>query len=425
MVNEMDIDKKIDDLSNKELLELFDTIVNLRKLDLSFKRTTDEELKRFVDLYPKLEVLNVGHSRITYRGVQYLSKLVNLKELKLCSGGCIHDNTLIHLKNLVNLEKLDLGHNSIRGEGFKHLKKLTKLRKLDLKMTDITDKGLKYFKNLINLKELNLSRTNISGEGLQYLKDLNLEILDLYGHFIRGGLKYLQKMVSLKKLILSRFPTFNNELLYLKDLINLKELILWYPTIKTDVLAPLEYLVSLEKLIIVDFVLKNKDLRFLKKLTNLRELRLGDTKDLTNDALVYLENATQLKVLELHNVSLKGIGFVYPNNLPNLEELILRGRKFTDEGLWYFNALKWDNLHTLELSRTGITDKGLSCISNLTSLQTLDLFDTQITNEGLKYLKPLTNLNWLDMRSTKVTRKGVDRYLNHLNNTGAVILVSK
>ena len=63
---------------------------------------------------------------------------------------------LAELKDLKNLQHLDLIHSDITDEGAKRLAELQSLKTIDLRGSKITDAGLKELQSLHNLKELNL-----------------------------------------------------------------------------------------------------------------------------------------------------------------------------------------------------------------------------------------------------------------------------
>ena len=66
-----------------------------------------------------------------------------------------------------------------------------------------------------------------------------------------------------------------------------------------------------------------------------------------------------------------------------------------------------DNLQSLGLDRTQVTDAGLVHLKELTKLETLFLSQNQITAAGLVYLKDLTKLQILDLRYSRITDAGL------------------
>lgn len=118
---------------------------HLKGLNLNGSQVTDESLKILATL-PSLEDLGVQNNHFTDRGLAYLSHMMQLKCLHVGLGNVkgITDEGLVHLKGLVNLEKLDLQSTSITAAGLEHLKGLKKLKVLytDVKDVDSLQKAL-------------------------------------------------------------------------------------------------------------------------------------------------------------------------------------------------------------------------------------------------------------------------------------------
>jgi hypothetical protein len=130
-----------------------------------------------------------------------LIRLTHLRSLNLTNNCNITDNGI---KQLKQLEELELADSMISDEG---IMGLTNLRKLDLKYTyTISNKGIK---NLVNLVHLNLTFNNlISNEGLKPLVNLTSLNLTENDTITNSGLKHL---VKLRKLKLVRNTTITEE----------------------------------------------------------------------------------------------------------------------------------------------------------------------------------------------------------------------
>lgn len=70
---------------------------------------------------------------------------------------------------------------------------------------------------------------------------------------------------------------------------------------------------------------------------------------------------------------------------------------------------KLENLVTLHLGGTDITDEGLQHIADLTTLRQLHLEKTKISDLGLVHLKKLKNLLYLNLYQTGVTDQGLSQ----------------
>ena len=86
-------------------------------------------------------------------------------------------------------------------------------------------------------------------------------------------------------------------------------------------------------------------------------------------------------------------------------EISLSKTQVTDAGMTKLAGLK--NLITLDLGYTQVTDVGLKELAGLKNLEFLGLDETQVTDEGLKELAALTDLNALTLAFTQVTDAGV------------------
>ncbi len=88
-----------------------------------------------------------------------------------------------------------------------------------------------------------------------------------------------------------------------------------------------------------------------------------------------------------------------------IESLTLTGTQVTDRGLAYLRKLP--RLRSLSLSKTSVTDGGCEILAEITTLESLSLSDTAVTDQGIRCLRNLTNLEWLDIRNTAVTDLGL------------------
>ena len=85
--------------------------------------------------------------------------------------------------------------------------------------------------------------------------------------------------------------------------------------------------------------------------------------------------------------------------------LNLAGTKVTDAGLAPVAGLT--NLRRLHLEKTGVTDAGLVHLKGLANLEYLNLYNTQVTDAGLANLEGLKNLKNVYLWQSKATDAGV------------------
>ena len=73
-----------------------------------------------------------------------------------------NDAGLEHVRELTDLEELDLGGTQVTDAGLQHLRKLTRLGRLDLEGTQVTDAGLAHVNGLFSLRRLVLAETGVT-----------------------------------------------------------------------------------------------------------------------------------------------------------------------------------------------------------------------------------------------------------------------
>ncbi len=92
--------------------------------------------------------------------------------------------------------------------------------------------------------------------------------------------------------------------------------------------------------------------------------------------------------------------------LNNVVSLHLGSTDVTNKGLSHVADL--NSLQRLHLEKTSITDLGLAHLKGLKNLSYLNLYQTAVSDEGLKHLEGLKNLKQLFLWQSKVTPNGVN-----------------
>jgi hypothetical protein len=69
------------------------------------------------------------------------------------------------------------------------------------------------------------------------------------------------------------------------------------------------------------------------------------------------------------------------------------------------------DLESLRLRYSSVTDRGLKHLARVGSLTSLDLSDTHVTDKGLPALRPLKKLEWLDLCGTSTTEAGIKKFV--------------
>ncbi len=115
---------------------------------------------------------------------------------------------------------------------------------------------------------------------------------------------------------------------------------------------------------------------------------------------------TELEANAIHTLDLSRTGISDPDLHPvkyleGLSVLELAYTAISNQGIEIISDLV--NLHTLGLTNTGITNSGLENLRKLTELKELWLNGTLVDDDGLEHLQPLSKLMLLGLASTKVT----------------------
>lgn len=199
---------------------------HVEAVDLRETQVTDEELGRVVIALPTLRTLSLEYTPISDAGLAHLKQLSNLQNLDLSQvDHPFTDAGIEHLAGMSTLESLDLEGSHISDVGVKHLQELHRLRDLWL-FGIFTDTGLQSIEGLTNLTRLWISSPNISDVGLKHLAHLSrLELLSLADTPINGsGLVHVETLVGIVELSLENTAIEDRALDHLMSLRNLESL---------------------------------------------------------------------------------------------------------------------------------------------------------------------------------------------------------
>ncbi|MBK7494875.1 MAG: leucine-rich repeat domain-containing protein [Candidatus Omnitrophica bacterium] len=117
---------------------------------------------------------------------------------------------------------------------------------------------------------------------------------------------------------------------------------------------------------------------------------------LTTDSglTLFVGNNKEIKSLSLSKTKVTDRGLSCLNQLPHLESLIVRETSIGDTGV--VSLVRINSLITLDLSNTGITDAVFQFLGSLKNLETLDLSYTKVTGKDLSELAE-TKLKYLSL----------------------------
>ena len=140
-----------------------------------------KEQKRIANI-KYLRFALIGEQKID--GLKGLPLLTNLRHLN--AAGCyLVDHDLVTIGQVKSLELLDLDLTNITDDGLQHLSSLTNLGELRLKDNpQLTDDCVDYLINLENLKLIHIANTSITINGLKKMvSHLDLETIIIDSDF--------------------------------------------------------------------------------------------------------------------------------------------------------------------------------------------------------------------------------------------------
>ncbi|UCD50931.1 MAG: hypothetical protein JSW27_25825 [Phycisphaerales bacterium] len=128
-----------------------------------------------------------------------------------------------------------------------------------------------------------------------------------------------------------------------------------------------------------------------------------------NACMPHVAHLTGLRILDLGQTNITGVGMKWISGLRNLQRLTLPGRS-DDAGLLHARSLS--ALKGLYIGENRITNAGLRHLAGLPSLEELELGGGRITNDGLVHLARLPRLRYLMLQGDRFTDAG----FAHLKN---------
>ncbi len=250
---------------------------------------------------PKLRSVRLRLTRVTDAGLAKLCKSKSLRTIGL-EGTAVSDAGLVHLKQLPDLENLQLGvyrdGARVTDEGLKTIGQLNNLRYLDLSGTKVTNAGLVHLRPLERLESLSLENTEVTEVGLAALHPLkSLTRLRFYERVTDVGAEHLSKLASLKN-ISSNMEITDDGVAKLAQLRHLEELSLSEGGITDEATKHIANMESLIGLWFQDCPITDEGLGRLTALRNLERLMLHGTK-VTGEGLRHLGSLPKLEWLSL------------------------------------------------------------------------------------------------------------------------------
>ena len=243
---------------------------------------------------------------------EWLKKLHGQEQLRVLqlSGTAVTSAGLVHLKDLTNLERLNVCLTTVDDEGLKHLAKLNKMKRLAVCSSKVTGSGFAHLEGMKEIESINLHSSPASD----------------------AGLEAIGKLTSLKRLEIVHTKVTDAGLIHLAGLKNLRQLHVHGPETTAGALPFVGELKELYELDVYDKAASNATCEQIAKLPKLRQLML--TGGPVDDA-----------------------GVRYLSGLATLEELSLDSSKITDASVETLAGLK--SLRKLRIRGTGISEAGV------------------------------------------------------------------
>lgn len=242
------------------------------------ERVNDDWLKHVVG-QDDLRRLEVSGTAVTSAGLAHLKDLKNLEILNVCLTA-VDDDGLAYLSALTKMRRMVVCASKITGSGFRHLQGMKQIESINLHSSPASDAGLEAIGQLTNLRRLEIVHSKVTDAGLKHLAGLvNLRQLHVASHdTTETGLPFLGKLQELYQLDVYEKPASNHTAEQIGKLPKLRQLMLSGGTIDDAGVKHLAGLTTLEELTISSGQVTDAAIDHLGSLKNLRKLHLGGTR---------------------------------------------------------------------------------------------------------------------------------------------------
>jgi len=356
-------------------------------------------------------------SQITPEDLELISKLTDLKELKIYGPG-VTDESVKHLLTLVNLTSYASENADITGAGLETLCQLQSISKLAIRRSgQLVDADMIHLKNLPNLRYLTLLYNSLGDPAMEIISTIpNMRLLDIRGCLNVGdaGVTNIATMDTLVALKLRNAMVTDAGLGELKALTSLTSLAIEDAFSVSDYgLAALKEMPQITELTLVrSYGVSDMGLENLAGLTGLKKLSLRDISSLNGSGLVHIAGATELYQLDLSETYVNDEGLAHIKGLTKLTYLNLWHTQVTDAGLAdtvaNFSELKFLGLRGINnISNEGV----LTVIASLPKIEEIHIGDNyQLTDELLEGLKDVETLRKITMFATGISDDAVEAF---------------
>jgi len=238
-------------------------------------RVTDDWLKRLAG-QDQLRRLELSGTAITSAGLIHLKELKNLERLNICLTA-VDDRGFEHLAGLTKMRRMVVCASKITGAGFQHLQGMKELESINLHSAPASDAGLEAIGKLTSLRRLEIVHTHVTDAGLKHLASLvHLQQLHVHGpETTAAALPFLGQLKEMYQLDVYDRAASNQTLEQIGKLPRLRFLTLPIGTFDDDGVKHLAGLSTLEELGLDSPHVTDASIEALAGLHNLRKLQLG------------------------------------------------------------------------------------------------------------------------------------------------------
>ncbi len=244
----------------------------------------------------------------------------------------VNDDTLKLLAGQLHLRNLQLSGTAVTSAGLVHLKDLKNLERLNVCLTAVSDEGFEHLAGLTKMKRLTICASKITGAGFQHLGGMkDLESINLHSAPASdAGLQAIGKLTSLQRLEIVHTQVTDAGLAHLAGLVNLRQLHIHGPQTTEAALPFLANLRELYELDVYDRAASDATIREIAKLPKLRKLMLTGGGVFTDAGVAHLKNLGTLENITLDSANMTDATLATLAQLPNLRSLKLHRGKFSD-----------------------------------------------------------------------------------------------
>lgn len=241
-------------------------------------RVTDDWLKQLAG-QDQLRRLEVSGTAVTSAGLSHLKELTNLERLNVCLTAC-DDRGFEHLAGMTRMKRMTICASKITGSGFAHLQGMKQIESINLHSAPASDAGLEAIGKLTSLKRLEVVHTNVTDAGLKHLAGMvNLQQLHVHGKETTAeAFPFLSKLRELYELDIYDRAASNQTCEQIARLPKLRKLMLVTGNFDDDGVKHLANVMTLEEVTLDSARVTDASIEHLAKLSNLRKLHLGPAK---------------------------------------------------------------------------------------------------------------------------------------------------